>query len=78
MVNHFHQLIVYMAKLSRLSSESMGELGLHRPGVIAKKAYDIHDELLAWWQSCPPSLRDQSNDWRRQTRPRKLTVEETL
>jgi hypothetical protein len=78
MVNHFHQLMVYMTKLSRLSSESMSELGLYRPDVIAKKAYDIHDELLAWWQSCPPSLRDQSNDWRRQTRPRKLTVEETL
>lgn len=35
-------------------------------------------ELRAWWENCPPSLRDQSNDWRRQLRPRKLTVSETL
>jgi hypothetical protein len=56
----------------------MVELGFHQPHVIAETAYEIHDDLLAWWQSCPPSLRDQSNDWRGQTRPRKLTVPETL
>ncbi|KAH6701264.1 fungal-specific transcription factor domain-containing protein [Leptodontidium sp. MPI-SDFR-AT-0119] len=77
-VNLFHELMIYMAKLSRLSSESMGELGLHQPYVIAETAYEIHDELLAWWQSCPPSLRAQRNDRRRQTRPRRLTVPETL
>ncbi len=78
MVNHFHQLMIYMAKLSRLSSESMGAIGLHQPDLIVEKAYDIRDELLAWWRSCPPALRDQSNDWRRQSRPRKLSVPETL
>jgi hypothetical protein len=62
MVNHFHQLMVYIAKLLRLSSESMSKLGLSQPEVIAKTAHDIHDELLAWWQSCPSLLRDQSND----------------
>jgi hypothetical protein len=56
----------------------MGELGLYQPDVIAETAYDVHDKLLAWWQSLPALLRDQSNDWRRHTRPRKLTVEETL
>jgi Fungal specific transcription factor domain len=78
MVNHFHQLMIFMAKLSRLSSESMGKLGSNHPEIIVQRAYDIHDDLLAWWQSCPTELRDQSNDWRRQTRPRKLTVPETL
>ncbi|PMD36567.1 hypothetical protein L207DRAFT_433700 [Hyaloscypha variabilis F] len=78
MVNHFHQLMIFMAQLSRLSSDSMGKLGTNHPDIIVQRAYDIHDELLAWWQSCPPALRDQSNDWRRQNRPRKLTVPETL
>jgi len=78
MKNHFHELMIFMAKLSRLSCESMGELGLYQPDLIVEKAYEIHDDLLEWWQSCPPALRDQSNDWRRQTRPRKLTVPETL
>lgn len=78
MVNHFHQLMIFMAQLSRLSSESMGKLGSNHPDIIQQRAYDIRDELLAWWQSCPPALRDQSNDWRRQSRPRKLTVPETL
>jgi hypothetical protein len=78
MVNYFHSLMGYMAKLSRLLSESVGELGPHRPDMITVKAHEIHNELLMWWQSCPPLLRDQNNDWRRQTRLRKLTVEETL
>jgi hypothetical protein len=72
--NLSHKLRIYMAKLSRLSSESMGEA---EPGVIAETTHKIHDDLLAWWQSCPPSIRDQSNHWRRET-PRKLTVPETL
>jgi hypothetical protein len=78
LVHHFHQLMIFMAQLSRLSSDSMGELGTRHPDIIVRRAYEIHDELLAWWQSCPPALRDQSNDWRRQSRPRKLTVPETL
>ena len=67
-----------MAKLSYLSSESMSDLGLQQPEVIKQKVAQIRDELLAWWSNCPPALRDQSRDWRRQIRPRKLTVPETL
>lgn len=78
MQNHFHMLMIYMAKLSRLSAESTSEAGRRHPEFIVEKAYKVHDELLAWWQSCPPALRDQRNDWRRQNRPRKLTVPETL
>ncbi|KAH7418162.1 fungal-specific transcription factor domain-containing protein [Cadophora sp. MPI-SDFR-AT-0126] len=78
MTNLFHELMVFMAKLSRLSALSMSDLGLQQPEEIALQAADIHDELLAWWQQCPPALRDQSNDWRTQARPRKLTVPETL
>lgn len=78
MTNLFHELMVFMAKLSRLSALSMSDLGLQQPEEIAVQAAEIHDELLAWWQQCPPALRDQSNDWRTQARPRKLTVPETL
>lgn len=78
MVNYFHELMVYMAKLSRLSAESMSNTGIQHPELIAEKAIRIHSELLAWWQTCPEKLRNQSNDWRRQLRPRKLTVPETL
>jgi hypothetical protein len=78
MVNHFHELMVYMAKLSRLSAESMSDTGSQRPELIAEKVAHVHSELLAWWQTCPEKLRNQSNDWRRQPRPRKLTVPETL
>ncbi|KAH9211680.1 fungal-specific transcription factor domain-containing protein [Leptodontidium sp. 2 PMI_412] len=78
MVNQFQELMIYMAKLSRLSAESMSDLGVQQPDVIIEKAYEIHDELRAWWQNCPPALRDQSNHWRRQSRPRKLTIPETL
>lgn len=78
MVNHFHQLMVYMAKLSRLSAESMSDTGSQHPEIIAEKAAQIHSALLAWWQTVPDKLRNQSNDWRRQLRPRKLTVPETL
>ncbi|PMD60275.1 uncharacterized protein K444DRAFT_400147 [Hyaloscypha bicolor E] len=74
-VNYSHKLMIYMAKLSHLSSESMGQ---SEQDVIAERAQKIHDELLAWWQSCPSSIRDQRNDWRRQGHNRKLTVPETL
>ncbi|KUJ20904.1 NAD(P)-binding protein [Mollisia scopiformis] len=78
MVNHFHELMVYMAKLSRLSAESMSDIGSQHPEMIAEKAAQIHSELMTWWSACPEKLRNQSNDWRRQLRPRKLTVPETL
>ena len=78
MVDHFHQLMTHMAKLSRLSSESMSDFGLQHPDIIAERAADIYTEFLAWWASCPPELRDQTTDWRRLPRPRKLSVAETL
>ncbi|CAG8949662.1 hypothetical protein HYFRA_00003980 [Hymenoscyphus fraxineus] len=78
MVNNFHELMVYMAKLSRLSSEAMSELGQNNPEYIKKNAIEIEEELRAWWNRCPPALRDQSNDWRRLPREHKLTVPETL
>ncbi|KAI6712771.1 hypothetical protein JHW43_004738 [Diplocarpon mali] len=78
MTNLFHELMIFMAKLSRLSAQSMSDLGRQQPEEIDKQAAVIHDELLAWWQQCPPALRDQSNEWRTQPRLRKLTVPETL
>lgn len=76
MTNHFHSLMIFMAQLSRLSSESMAEDADSES--IRYQAKQIRIDLSKWWQSCPPALRDQSNDWRRQVRPRKLTVPETL
>lgn len=78
MVNNFHELMIYMAKLSRLSSEAMSELGQTNPEAITKSAIEIEEEMRAWWNRCPPALRDQSNDWRRLPRENKLTVPETL
>lgn len=74
--NHFHELMVFMARMSKLSLESQ------RPGAdlnrVRSATIQVQDELTRWWHNCPTSLRDQSNDWRRQVRPRKLTVPETL
>jgi len=78
MVSHFHMLMTHMAKLSRLSAESMSDMGLLHPEYIQEKGAQVHDELISWWSKCPPRLRDQRTDWRRQYRPRKLTVAETL
>ncbi|EKD21140.1 C6 transcription factor OefC [Drepanopeziza brunnea f. sp. 'multigermtubi' MB_m1] len=78
MTNLFHELMVFMAKLSRLSAQSMSDLGGQQPENIVSQAAEIRRDLFAWWQQCPPALRDQSNAWRTQARPRKLTVPETL
>ncbi|TVY68926.1 Transcriptional regulatory protein pro1 [Lachnellula suecica] len=78
MIYQFHQLMVYMAKLSALSAEAMSELGQKNPETIVEKVASIREDLTTWWSHCPPRLRDQSNDWRRLPRPRKLTVSETL
>ena len=78
MVSHFHVLMMHMAKLARLSAESMSDFGQQNPECIFSKGEQIHDELITWWASCPPQLRDQSTDWRRKVRPKKLTVPETL
>ena len=76
MTNHFRSLMIFMAQLSRLSSQPMAEDADFES--IKYQAEKIGSYLAEWWQSCPPALRDQSNDWRRQVRPRKLTVPETL
>jgi hypothetical protein len=68
--------MIFMAKLSRLSSASMAADADFRS--IKVEALQIEHDLAQWWHSCPPALRDQSNDWRRQVRPRKLTISETL
>ncbi|KAH7402973.1 fungal-specific transcription factor domain-containing protein [Cadophora sp. MPI-SDFR-AT-0126] len=78
MVNHFHELMVFMAKLSRLSSDSMYDLEIQHPEQIKEQGAIINDALRTWWENCPPALRDQSNNWRRQPRQHKLTVPETL
>lgn len=56
----------------------MHDLGTQHPDHIKEQAAIIHDELRMWWGNCPPALRDQSINWRRQPRQRKLTVPETL
>lgn len=68
--------MTFMARMSRLSSESMAKDA--DPAYVQATAASIRDDLNRWWQSCPPALRDQPTDWRRQIRPRKLTVPETL
>ena len=67
--------MIYMSKLSVLSAEAMSD---QKPAIIAEKAALIHDEIWEWWGHSPPALRDQSNDWRRLPRPKKLSVAETL
>lgn len=74
--NHFHQLMVFMATMSRLSSDSMSDEADQVQ--VRHDTMRLKDDLSAWWQHCPPKLRDQSFDWRRQVRPVKLTVPETL
>lgn len=78
MVSHFHMLMTFMARLSRLSNETMSDLGNSNPGMLARKGAEIHKDLTSWWSSCPPQLRDQGTDWRREIRPQKLSVSETL
>jgi len=65
-----------MARMSRVSLDSMKEDA--DPILIKQEVNSISNELHMWWQNCPPAIRDQSNDWRRIVRPRKLTVPETL
>lgn len=77
-IGSYHVLMTHMARLSALSAESMSELGQQDPAAIAGKVQILHDNLINWWNSCPPRLRDQTTDWRRIPRSRKLTVPETL
>jgi hypothetical protein len=63
-----------MARMSRISAESLsGDFTQ-----ILTSANQVHDELQRWWRLCLPGVRDQPTDWRRQIRPTKLTVSETL
>lgn len=78
MTTVFQKMMIYMAKLSKLSAESMSDLGIQHPEMITEKAHQLGHELRTWWQSCPSKLKDQSNYWRTQTREHKLTVAETL
>lgn len=78
MVQHFHELMIFMAKLSHLSAQSLSDFGRSHPEVITEKAVGIKEELQIWFDQCPPELRDQQTGWRRIPRERKLTVAETL
>lgn len=78
MTGEFHVFMVFMAKLSRLSSRSLNETSLEQQIMIKQEAIGIKQEVQFWWQNCPPILRDLSNDWRSQPRDTKLTVAETL
>ncbi|KAK6381340.1 hypothetical protein LTS17_004397 [Exophiala oligosperma] len=78
MVDTFHELMVYMANLSKLSALSMTKFGRHNPRLIRDKAMSIQQGLHQWWTSRPTELRDQSNDWRCQPRSKPLTEPELL
>jgi hypothetical protein len=64
MVTAFHELMVYMANLSKLSAESMTDIGRQHVWLIHEKAMSIERELEKWWSLQPPELRDQDNHWR--------------
>ena len=78
MVDAFHELMVYMAKLSKLSAQSMTEFGRQNPHLIHERAMSVQQELHEWWSSQPPELRDQSNDWRCLPRAKPLAEPESL
>ena len=70
--------MTYMARLSTLSAATMSDVDSEGLDEIKKKVWDFHSDLMSWWDTCPPPLRDQTTDWRRLPRPEKLTVKETL
>lgn len=74
--NLFHTLMTFMARMSRLSAESMKHDA--DQSEIRAIATEIHADLQHWWQSCTPEVQNQPNDWRRQIRSRELTIAETL
>ncbi|KAM3078511.1 hypothetical protein ACMFMG_006385 [Clarireedia jacksonii] len=78
MTSTFHIFMIFIAKIAKLSSRAMRELSPEEDAQIKMEAREIRNEVEMWWQSCPPGLRDQRTDWRRQPRERKLTVPETL
>jgi hypothetical protein len=78
MTSNFHLFMIFIAKISKLSSRAMMTSTPEEENQIKMEALEIRNEVGLWWQSCPPGLRDQRTDWRRQPRERKLTVPETL
>ncbi|PQE26091.1 Ergot alkaloid biosynthesis protein [Rutstroemia sp. NJR-2017a BBW] len=78
MTSTFHLFMIFIAKVSRLSSRAMAATTPEEEAQVRMDALEIRNEVEMWWQSCPPGLRDQRTDWRRQPRERKLTVAETL
>lgn len=78
MTGEFHVFMIFMAKLSHLSSRSLTEKSPEEQILIKQEAIGIKNEVQMWWLNCPSMLRDLSNDWRRQPRDTKLTVAETL
>jgi transcription factor-like protein len=68
--------MTFMVRMSHLSAESMKEDA--DQSEIRAIAIKIHADLQHWWQSCIPEVRNQSNNWRGQTRSRELTVAEAL
>ncbi|KAF2178035.1 hypothetical protein K469DRAFT_719204 [Zopfia rhizophila CBS 207.26] len=76
MVDNFHSLMVHMARLSNLSADSMTDFGKRNADLIEKRAMQIRHDLFEWWNTRPPNIRDQSNNWRR-ARP-DLTLAEKL
>jgi hypothetical protein len=76
MVTHFHKLMTYMAKLSILSSKALSCTTPDQKVMIQENATTIKDELLTWWNDCPPELRDQGTHWRKQSH--ELSVEQKL
>ncbi|KIW09855.1 hypothetical protein PV08_11956 [Exophiala spinifera] len=78
MVNTFHELMVFMASLSKLSAQSMTKFGRQNPHLIYEKAMSIQQGLHDWWRSRPPELRDQDNDWRCLPRAQPLAEPEVL
>jgi hypothetical protein len=75
MVTHFDILMGFMAKLAQLSSKSRNEPGAQD---LEEESLEIHKNLLNWWNTCPPQLRDQDINWREKVRLVKLTLSETL
>lgn len=74
----YHELMTYMARLSTLSIQSMRQATTAEPGDIMQEVWALHSDLMAWWNTCPPRLKDQTTNWRRLPRSEKLTVTETL
>jgi hypothetical protein len=68
--------MIFMAQISHLLSESMVKEA--NSEYIKDQAEQIGSDLMKWWQSCYPAVRDQGNNWRQIIRPQRLSILETL